>query len=192
MLPAEHLTHAAGARAGERRTRLRVREKSAVLQAGLQALISPESAKRLAALDGTEPSLKPIPRRRSRRGKSAAMLVDTSVWVDHQRKRNSTLVALLESGEGLTHPFVIGELACGNLAQRAKVPLWSADKRLSASLLSRRENTTVMSNFCNHSESLRKVVSRRTTDDLRHGRCESDGRGRSLEANCGSRSQRRS
>lgn len=49
------------------------------------------------------------------------MLVDTSVWVDHLRKRNSTLVALLESGEVLTHPFVIGELACGNLAQRAKV-----------------------------------------------------------------------
>ena len=79
-----------------------------------------------------------------------------SVWIDHLRKRNSTLVALLESGEVLTHPFVIGELACGNLAQRTKVlsalgelplvpsasreevldflekvPLWSADKRLS-------------------------------------------------------------
>jgi len=49
------------------------------------------------------------------------MLVDTSVWVDHLRKRNPTLVALLESGEVLTHPFVIGELACGNLAHRAKV-----------------------------------------------------------------------
>ena len=49
------------------------------------------------------------------------MLVDTSVWVDHLRKRNSTLVSLLESGEVLTHPFVIGELACGDLAQRAKV-----------------------------------------------------------------------
>jgi predicted nucleic acid-binding protein len=49
------------------------------------------------------------------------MLVDTSVWVDHLRKRNSTLAALLESGEVLIHPFVIGELACGNLAHRAKI-----------------------------------------------------------------------
>jgi predicted nucleic acid-binding protein len=49
------------------------------------------------------------------------MLVDTSVWVDHLRRRNSTLVSLLESGEVLTHPFVIGELASGHLAQRAKV-----------------------------------------------------------------------
>jgi predicted nucleic acid-binding protein len=49
------------------------------------------------------------------------MLVDTSVWVDHLCRRNSTLVSLLESGEVLTHPFVIGELASGHLAQRAKV-----------------------------------------------------------------------
>jgi|SRR6185312_8759059 len=49
------------------------------------------------------------------------MLVDTSVWVDHLRKRNPTLVALLENGEVFTHPFVIGELASGNLAHRAKV-----------------------------------------------------------------------
>jgi Arc/MetJ family transcription regulator len=46
-----------------------LREKTAVLHAGLQALISRESAKRLAALGGTEPSLKPIPRRRSRQAK---------------------------------------------------------------------------------------------------------------------------
>ena len=49
------------------------------------------------------------------------MLVDTSIWVDHLRKRNSTLVAMLEGGEVVTHPFVIGELACGNLAQRTKI-----------------------------------------------------------------------
>ena len=46
-----------------------IREKTAVLHAGLQALISRESARRLAALGGTEPNLKPIPRRRSRPGK---------------------------------------------------------------------------------------------------------------------------
>lgn len=42
-----------------------LREKTAVLHAGLQALISRESARRLAALGGTEPSLKPIRRRRA-------------------------------------------------------------------------------------------------------------------------------
>jgi predicted nucleic acid-binding protein len=46
------------------------------------------------------------------------MLVDTSVWVDHLRAGNPTLAGLLESGLVLTHPFVVGELALGNLRQR--------------------------------------------------------------------------
>jgi predicted nucleic acid-binding protein len=46
------------------------------------------------------------------------VLVDTSVWVDHLRRHNAELVALLEQGQVWTHPFVIGELACGNLARR--------------------------------------------------------------------------
>jgi hypothetical protein len=49
------------------------------------------------------------------------MLVDTSVWVDHLRRRNARLVGLLEQAQVWTHAFVIGELACGNLAQRDKV-----------------------------------------------------------------------
>jgi predicted nucleic acid-binding protein len=49
------------------------------------------------------------------------MLVDTSVWVDHLRRSNPTLVGLLEQTQVWTHQFVIGELACGNLAQRAKI-----------------------------------------------------------------------
>jgi predicted nucleic acid-binding protein len=49
------------------------------------------------------------------------MLVDTSVWVDHLRRRNATLVGLLEQAQVWTHDFVIGELACGNLAQRDRV-----------------------------------------------------------------------
>jgi len=49
------------------------------------------------------------------------MLVDTSVWVDHLRRRNPRLVGLLEQAQVWTHAFVIGELACGNLAQRDKV-----------------------------------------------------------------------
>jgi predicted nucleic acid-binding protein len=49
------------------------------------------------------------------------MLVDTSVWVDHLRRRNVTLAGLLEQAQVWTHAFVVGELACGNLAQRAKI-----------------------------------------------------------------------
>lgn len=40
-------------------------ERSALLKEALRALVQRESAKRLAALGGSEPKLKPIPRRRS-------------------------------------------------------------------------------------------------------------------------------
>lgn len=43
-----------------------LQEKTAVLHAGLQALIARENARRLAALGGTERRLKPVPRRRAR------------------------------------------------------------------------------------------------------------------------------
>lgn len=46
------------------------------------------------------------------------ILVDTSVWIDHLRHGDSTLVKLLNAGQVLVHPFVIGELALGNLRQR--------------------------------------------------------------------------
>ena len=49
------------------------------------------------------------------------ILVDTSVWVHHLRDGGSTLTELLERGGALTHPFVIGELALGNLRQRELV-----------------------------------------------------------------------
>jgi Arc/MetJ family transcription regulator len=42
-----------------------LQEKTAVLHAGLQALIARENARRLAALGGTERRLKPSPRRRA-------------------------------------------------------------------------------------------------------------------------------
>jgi len=44
-----------------------IKEKTALLHAGIEALIARASAQRLAALGGTEKALKPIPRRRSRR-----------------------------------------------------------------------------------------------------------------------------
>ena len=42
------------------------KEKTAVVRAGLEALISRERARRLAALCGTQRGLKPVPRRRDR------------------------------------------------------------------------------------------------------------------------------
>ena len=46
------------------------------------------------------------------------ILVDTSVWVDHLHVGDEELAALLDDGEVLIHPFVIGELALGNVAER--------------------------------------------------------------------------
>lgn len=48
-------------------------------------------------------------------------LVDTSVWVDHFRRGDDTLAALLAEGGVHCHPFVIGELACGRLRQRQPI-----------------------------------------------------------------------
>ncbi len=44
------------------------------------------------------------------------ILVDTSVWVSHFREGNAGLATLLTNGEVVCHPFIIGELACGNPA----------------------------------------------------------------------------
>lgn len=41
------------------------------------------------------------------------VLVDTSVWVDHFRRPNAVLAELMVLDEVLTHPLVVGELACG-------------------------------------------------------------------------------
>ena len=47
------------------------------------------------------------------------ILVDTSVWVEHFRRGKFALKDLLHEEQVLCHPFVIGELACGNLKNRA-------------------------------------------------------------------------
>jgi predicted nucleic acid-binding protein len=49
------------------------------------------------------------------------ILVDTSVWIDHFREGIPALAAALEQDIVFTHPLVVGELACGNLDNRAEV-----------------------------------------------------------------------
>jgi len=46
------------------------------------------------------------------------VLVDSSVWIAHLKRPDKPLIDLLEDGEVATHPFVIGELACGSLRRR--------------------------------------------------------------------------
>ena len=53
------------------------------------------------------------------------VLVDTSVWIDHLRSSNASLVHLLEQNLVTIHPMIIGELACGNLRHRQQLlSLW--------------------------------------------------------------------
>ena len=49
------------------------------------------------------------------------ILVDTSVWIDHFRVGDVRLARLLEAGEVVAHPFVIGEIALGNLRSRETI-----------------------------------------------------------------------
>jgi len=49
------------------------------------------------------------------------VLVDTSVWVHHFRQGEPELERLLNEGEVMCHPFVIGELACGNIRNRTEI-----------------------------------------------------------------------
>ena len=49
------------------------------------------------------------------------VLVDTSVWVSHLRDGNAELANLLNDGRVLCHQLIVGELACGNLKNRAVI-----------------------------------------------------------------------
>lgn len=55
------------------------------------------------------------------------ILADTSIWVDHLRAGDKALATLLDAGMVLVHPFVIGELALGDLRQREIVLTALAD-----------------------------------------------------------------
>jgi predicted nucleic acid-binding protein len=49
------------------------------------------------------------------------VLVDTSVWVAHLRDGAIGLDALLMDGHVVSHPFIVGELACGDLENRSEI-----------------------------------------------------------------------
>lgn len=49
------------------------------------------------------------------------ILTDTSVWIDHLRKGEPLLARALDQGQVSVHPFILGELACGNLENRSEV-----------------------------------------------------------------------
>ena len=51
------------------------------------------------------------------------VLIDTSVWVAHFKRKHEHLVALLEMNVVLVHPMVVGELACGTLPNPRKKTL---------------------------------------------------------------------
>jgi predicted nucleic acid-binding protein len=49
------------------------------------------------------------------------VLVDTSIWVSHLRESHLRMVSLLNDGDVVCHPFIIGELSCGNLTNRSEI-----------------------------------------------------------------------
>jgi len=75
------------------------------------------------------------------------VLVDTSVWIDFLRQGNETLKALLEDGEVMTHPLVVGELHVGNISKRKQFLGWLRD--------------LPMVNECSHEEILYFIENRK-------------------------------
>lgn len=49
------------------------------------------------------------------------ILVDTSVWITHLREREPILAELLINALAVNHPYITGELACGNLKNRRRI-----------------------------------------------------------------------
>lgn len=49
------------------------------------------------------------------------ILIDTSIWIDHLRGAEDLLAPLLHQDNVCTHAMIIGELACGNLANRKEI-----------------------------------------------------------------------
>jgi predicted nucleic acid-binding protein len=49
------------------------------------------------------------------------VLIDSSVWVGHFKRRNDHLVELLEEGAVICHPYIVGEVACGTPPSRKDI-----------------------------------------------------------------------
>jgi predicted nucleic acid-binding protein len=49
------------------------------------------------------------------------LLADSSVWIDHLRKPDQLLAHALRRRQVVVHPFVLGEIALGSIADRAGV-----------------------------------------------------------------------
>ena len=49
------------------------------------------------------------------------ILADTSVWIDHLSRKDDAFALLLNDSQIMTHPFVIGEIALGNLKNRTEI-----------------------------------------------------------------------
>jgi predicted nucleic acid-binding protein len=49
------------------------------------------------------------------------VLADTSIWIDHFRRSDLQLSQLLERGDIVMHPFIIGELLLGHVPKIAEM-----------------------------------------------------------------------
>ncbi len=49
------------------------------------------------------------------------ILIDASIWIDHLRAHDPTVYALLDANQVLVHPYLIGEIALGNLRRRSAI-----------------------------------------------------------------------
>lgn len=49
------------------------------------------------------------------------VLVDTSIWIDHFHFSNKGLKKLLLTSQVCIHPYVVGELSCGNISNRKEI-----------------------------------------------------------------------
>ena len=72
-------------------------------------------------LNSVEPKKIYVPFQDEDLPKTAMVLVDTSIWVTHLRQSSQQLEKLLMDAEVMCHPFIIGELACGNLKNRYEI-----------------------------------------------------------------------
>lgn len=49
------------------------------------------------------------------------VLVATSIWIDHFNRTDAVLQVLLNEYEVVIHPYVLGELVCGNFKNRKEI-----------------------------------------------------------------------